>query len=140
MRRWAKAFEQGGDVVFSGYADGPVSYRPQFQERGGALVLSSGELFWTVDPQLGRSLWHRIPNQQLEVLHRAQGSDASGLDTWPGYECLDEGRTVVLLCEPDAEPYLRAALSLPEVPEEPVMDARVDPEFWASRGGENATP
>jgi hypothetical protein len=133
IRRWAKAYAQGEDVAFLGYAAGPVSYRPRFGDRGGAFVLSSGELFWTVDPQLGRSLWHRVPNQRLHVQHRTQGLDSSGQDTWPGYECLDQDRTVILLCEPGAERYLRAALFLPELPDQPVIDARVDPEFWASR-------
>lgn len=127
VRRWAEAFDQGRDVVFLGYAQGPVSYRPSFGDRGGVLVLSHGELFWTVDSQLGRSLWHRIPNERLEVQRRTQARDSSGTGTWPAYECLDDGRAVVLVCEALAEPYLRAALSLPELDDEPVVDARVAP-------------
>ncbi len=84
--------------------------RPALQDAGGALVLSRDELFWTADPGFGRRLWHRIPVERLVVVHRTHGTGASGLSSWPGYECRDGQRTVVILCDPEAERYLRLAL------------------------------
>lgn len=136
VRGWRVAREGGGDVVFGGFVRGPVAYRPPVGDSGGVLVLSAGELFWTADPGLGRGLWHRVPTQRLVVQHRTHGTGSPGVVMWPGYECLDGDRTVVILCEPDAERYLRAALGLPELEgREPVTDAIVDPGFWAARGG-----
>lgn len=113
LRRWEDARERGLDVAFAGFARGPVPYRPAVGDAGGMLVLSSGELFWTADAGLGRALWHRVPTQRLVVTGRTRGPGSSGGCDWPGYECLDGDRVVVLLCEPDAEQYLRAALHLP---------------------------
>lgn len=112
-----------------------MPYRPPFGDSCGALVLTRGELFWTADPGLGRGLWHRIPNDRLVVECRTHDDTVpADLEPWPGYRCLDADRTVEILCEPDAEPYLRAALSLRDTePRPPVTDALIDPAFWASR-------
>lgn len=124
LRGWARAFEEGRDVAFAGWAEGPVAYASRFG--GGMLVLRAGALFWVADLQLGPSFWHRIPNERLVAQERKEVTFSGGPEIWPGYECLDGGKPVVLVCEPDAERYLRAALALPESGHEPFIDARTD--------------
>ena len=68
----------------------------------------------------------RIPNELLVAQERREVTFRGGLEIWPGYECLDDDKPVVLACERDAERYLRAALALPEPEHEPFIDARTD--------------
>lgn len=77
-------------------------------------MLRAGDVFLVADLQLGPSFWHRIPNERLVAQERTEITFSAGLEIWPGYECLDVDKAVVLVCEPDAERYLRAALALPE--------------------------
>ena len=124
LRGRARASEEEREVAFAGWAEGPVAYALRFG--GGMLVLRGGKLFWVADLQLGPSFWHRIPNELLVAQERREVTFRGGLEIWPGYECLDDDKPVVLACERDAERYLRAALALPEPEHEPFLDAGTD--------------
>lgn len=138
MQKWARAFDVGRDVAFTGWPEGKVPYGSRFG--CGMLVLRARELFFVADLQLGPSFWHRIPTERLVVQNRAIVEIDPELDGWIAYECLDGETSVVLSCEPDADRYLRAALSLPELEDEPIVDARTDRPSEALESQQAAEP